>query len=141
MAGASEEENVRVWDWAGCARRDCEPHRGSFLQVLATITLVCAILSFFPFIPILVAPPRGNAVELYSDIWLWILVPILVAVPLGSAVVCFSRADEKEMAKGRMDRGGRAQTLRASDIAVLGMAFCTASVVFLLGLFLQARLK
>jgi hypothetical protein len=37
----------RPWEQIGAVRRDCEPHRGTFLNALATIGLIFSVLSCF----------------------------------------------------------------------------------------------
>src|ERR1700682_3739034 len=68
LTGQSKMMNDdRPWDEPGSFRFDYEPHRGTFLLVLADISLSCAILALvLAGIPVLVSLPLSIAVQLMA---------------------------------------------------------------------------
>jgi hypothetical protein len=77
-------------------RRDCEPHRGNWLRLLADLSVVCGVLSFV------------------------LVVPALVAMPLGTIVTVLAHRDLAKMRSGAMDPTGRPQVEGAARAAVVG---------------------
>src|SRR6266481_6497320 len=49
-----EDHDERPWEEAGAVRRDCEPHRGNLLQILAVASASCGALAWLP--PLIVFP-------------------------------------------------------------------------------------
>src|SRR5437868_5323697 len=68
---------------AGEVRRDCEPHRGPFLQLLGAVCMLLGALS------------------------LCLLLPSLAGFPLGLWVWRMARGDQEKMHVGLMDPDGR----------------------------------
>jgi hypothetical protein len=84
----------------GQVRRDCEPHRGSFLKLLGAVSMLLGALSVCTVLPRLVGFPLG--------LWLWRTV----------------RADQEKMDVGIMDPDGKQAAEVARIWAINGMQFC-----------------
>src|SRR5207247_1952487 len=56
-----EHLDDRPWDRPGSVRRDCEPHRGPFLNLVGTVSLLCGICSLCTLLPGLIGLPLGLA--------------------------------------------------------------------------------
>jgi hypothetical protein len=85
------------------ARRDCEPHRGSFLQLLGAASMLLGILS------------------------ICFLLPSLAGVPLGLWVWRMARLDQEQMHSGLMDPDGKEAVEVAHRWAVDGLRLCVIS--------------
>lgn len=81
-------------------RRDCEPHRGSWIQLLGTGSFIMGLLSFF------LCGISG-----------------LVAVPAGVCALVMANRDLAKMEEGIMDPAGRTQTNTGRQLAMLGVIF------------------
>jgi hypothetical protein len=79
-------------------RRDCEPHRGSFLAAMGNFTLAAGGLT------LCVAG-----------------LPVLVALPLGITTWIMASNDLAKMGKGEMEVQGRPQTESARTSAITGL--------------------
>lgn len=77
------------WEEPGVLRRDCEPHRGNWLLLLASVTMLCGVLAFV------------------------LAVPAFVGIPLGFLTGRMARRDLNRMAEGSLDSQGHEQTFRA----------------------------
>jgi hypothetical protein len=88
---------------AGQVRRDCEPHRGPFLQLLGAASVILGLLSAA------------------------LLLPILAGVPLSVAVWVMARRDQAKMHAGLMDPEGKEAVAVARKWAINGLAFCVLS--------------
>ncbi len=111
-----EEGRPRPWERRGATRRDCLPHRGNWLVLLASLALVLAVSS------------------------LCLLATGLVAAPFGWAVGRAARQDLDCMAAGRMDPDGRAETREAMYLAQLALALGTVGALACGGLALTVLL-
>jgi hypothetical protein len=96
----------RVCEQPETVWRDCESHRGPELLDLGTVSLICGVLSW------------------------GCLLSSLVGLPLGIAVWVWSERDLSKMRAGMMDPGGKAQTERAFNRGLYGMALSGLSWVF-----------
>jgi hypothetical protein len=83
------------WEQPGAVRRDCAPHRGNVLLLLARVALAIGALSFC-------LGPFG-----------------VVAVPLALAVQKMARRDWVKMCTGATDPGGIEQTEAALRLSAL----------------------
>jgi hypothetical protein len=99
----------------GCDRRDCEPHRGRFLQFLALVGMLLGVLSFC------------------------LGFPALAGFPLGVAVCAMARRDRDMMDRGLMDPDGK-QTVEVvrkwaiNAVILCTLATCVWAVLLLLAL-------
>jgi hypothetical protein len=82
-------EADRPWERPGAARRDCEPHRGNWLLLLAGLGLLFTLCS------LCLAPFT------------------LVSIPLGEVVLYMAQHDLRQMEAGLLDPRGRDVTERA----------------------------
>ncbi len=101
---------------AGQVRRDCEPHRGSFLKLLGAVSMLLGALSVCTFLPSLVAFPLG--------LWLWRT----------------ARADQEKMHVGLMDPNGKqaaevARIWAINGMQLCGIAWCIWAVILCLAVF------
>jgi hypothetical protein len=92
-------EGERPWERLGCARRDCEPHRGDLLLLLGDVSMACGMLA------------------------LGTVLPALVGLPLGIAVIVMAKKDLARMDAGLMDPDGREPATVASIRAAHGARF------------------
>jgi hypothetical protein len=90
------DEDLRPWEQPGAVRRDCEPHRASWLWALGTAALGCGIASLV--LPLLA--PAGLA--------------------FGLLAAQGSKADVSQIDAGLMDPAGREDTRRAGIRAFAG---------------------
>jgi hypothetical protein len=81
-------------------RRDCEPHRGSWVQLLGVVSIILGTLSIF------LCGLSG-----------------LIAVPLGVAAWVMSGRDLAKMEAGLMDPSGLTQTRTGRQCGILGVIF------------------
>jgi hypothetical protein len=81
-------------------RRDYEPHRGPFLELLGVCSMVLGLLS------------------------LCLLLPILAGVPLSVAVWVMARRDREKMHVGLMDPDGKEAAEVARRWAINGLVLC-----------------
>ena len=93
------DPDPRPWERWGAARRDCAPHRGNVLLLLATVALLLGLSS------------------------LCLVVPGWVALPLGWVVEALAQRDLERMTAGTMDPNGREQAERAKELTDLAVAF------------------
>ena len=82
-------DEARPWERWGAVRRDCRPHRGPLLVLLATVALVLGLSS------------------------LGLVVTGWAAVPLAWVVDWLAQRDLERMTAGTMDPNGREQVARA----------------------------
>jgi hypothetical protein len=80
---AEEPNTARPWEEPGAVRRDCEPHRGDYLAVLGTVSIVMSL--------------AGSVLS---------LLVVLIGIGLGVAVVVMAGQDLEKMRTGVMDSGG-----------------------------------
>jgi hypothetical protein len=111
-------ESIPPWEWPGCFRMDCEPHRGEMLWWLACAGFGLGVLALFPC-------------------WGW--VPGLLGTPFGLCIRYLARADLAKMEAGRMDPAGEAVTSSAENLSTFGLAFSWVGTVVWGGLLLLAR--
>src|SRR2546423_1520291 len=102
----SPEGEDRPREERGAVRRDCEPHRGAFLDLLGLVTLVCGLCSYC------------------------LVVPGLGGLPLGVATLLMARRDLGLMKAGLMDPAGRTRTEGAATFAWIGIIFNLQGTVF-----------
>ncbi len=88
-----EPEDARPWEAPGAVRRDCEPHRGTFLLALAIVSSAVAVLSLIT------------------------VAPALLSLPLGAWVRAGARRDLGQMRAGFMDPAGVRAKCRAEYFA------------------------
>jgi hypothetical protein len=106
MNSPTEDLDERPWEQPGCVRRDCEPHRGHVLALLARTVLLCGVASYC------------------------VIVPGVVSLPLGMTVLAMARRDLKKMRAGLMEPSGKRQTEVAAHeciggivVTIFGLAF------------------
>ena len=113
---ALQRDDDRPWEQAGGpVRRDCEPHRGSFIVALGRLALAVPGLlglAYFPF-----------------------AVTSLLAICLGLAVSIMARDDLELMRKKEMDPEGEASTMSGQTAASVGF------IIGLVGLLLAMLLR
>ena len=97
-AGKPGAEDGRPWEQPGAVRRDCEPHRGTWLLALADAGLLVGALSLA----------------------LGVLAPLGLA--LGVTAWALASLDLGRMRAGLMDPAGREAAARARTRAVAGVA-------------------
>jgi hypothetical protein len=100
------EGEERPWEEPGAVRRDCAPHRGTFLAVLGAVSLACGFFSCC------------------------LVVPGLVGLPLGLATLVMGRRDLGLMEAGLMDPEGRKRTEEALTNAGVGIVLSLAGTFF-----------
>jgi hypothetical protein len=86
----------RPWEQPGAVRRDCAPHRGHVLALLAWLSVACGVLSFC------------------------LVVPGLPGLAFGAGTWVLAAGDLARMRQGRMDRAGRPATEAAQECGLLG---------------------
>jgi hypothetical protein len=113
--GFPPDADPRPWERAGAVRRDCAPHRGNWLVLLATVALVLGVLTCC------------------------LILTGLVAAPLAMAVDGVALADLERMRAGAMDPRGpalaeKARTLsaRAMFAGAAGLPYGVGALVVLL---------
>jgi hypothetical protein len=129
------------WESWGTARRDCAPHRGNWLLLLARLALACAALSLFLTAATLLlltrvddAPSLGTARFLRAAT---VLLPLgdlglaLAGAVLGVLVWCLTARDLGRMWAGSMDPNGSEATRAARHRAT--SAVLVSSVLLLSG--------
>ena len=89
--------DVRPWEQPSACRRDCEPHRGEFLSLLANASVVMSCIGFVSL---------GAAA--------------VVGLPLGLVVMLVARHDLRQMKAGQMDLQGYELTNNAWILGCLG---------------------
>jgi hypothetical protein len=94
------EPEERPWERQGGIRRDNEPHRGPFLVLLGTASLVCGLLS-----PCLLAPA-------------------IIGLPLAMVTYVLAALDITRMERGAMDRYGMRLAELAQERALIGGLLC-----------------
>jgi hypothetical protein len=90
----------RPWEYYGCARLDCEPHRSALLLFLGNVCMVLGALS------------------------LLLVFPALLGLPLALAVGAMVKKDIALMNAGRMDPEGAEPAMMASIRADYGAFLC-----------------
>jgi hypothetical protein len=85
-------DDRRPWEQPGAVRRDCDPHRGTWLLLAGSAAVVCAVL----------LAPAG----------------LVLALVTGRACA----ADLARMGGGRMDPAGEKTTELAARLAAFGVA-------------------
>jgi hypothetical protein len=116
MIGERTESDELPWEQPGCARLDCEPHRGPLLWVLGMASIIGGILS------------------------LVFIFPAVVVLPLGLATWLMARRDVAKMDAHVMDPEGRRQTVRARDTGLCGAALSLLAWTIIAVLFAMALL-
>jgi hypothetical protein len=112
------EVEERPWERPGCVRRDCDPHRGPLLMLLAA------------------AGTLGSSAAL-------VFAPAaLVSLPLCIAVWRTAKRDLNRMSEGAMDPQGSGKTEAAQECAAVGavlsvLGLSVAAVWFLVWLSVQ----
>jgi hypothetical protein len=81
-------------------RRDCEPHRGAWIQLLGVASLILGVLSLF-----------------------LCGVPSALALPFGIVAWVMSGRDLAKMEAGLMDPAGMAQTRTGRQCGIIGVVF------------------
>ena len=90
-------DDERPWEQRGGVRRDCTPHRGNWLMLLANVALACGWLSFVLFLP------------------------SVAAVVCAGAVRQMALYDLERMQSGLLDPRGRSEAESAMDRAALAV--------------------
>jgi hypothetical protein len=105
MSAEDGDDDVRPWERPGAVRRDCEPHRGALLELMAwaslggsSVQFVLALLTV-----ILGVPPFVGSVLLVLSAAI-----LAVALVLAIATRILARRDIKRMRAGAMDPAGEA---------------------------------
>lgn len=96
-AGCPSPEDPRPWERPGVARRDCAPHRGNVLLLLATVAVLLSVAS------------------------LCVVLTGWPAFILGAVIRHLADRDLADMGAGKMDPDGRAETEAARERALWGM--------------------
>jgi hypothetical protein len=94
---AEEEREARPWEQPGQLRRDALPHRGTFLLILATVSVVCGYLSCC------------------------LVVPSFVGLTCAVAAFVVSTEDLARMRAGLMDPRGYGLTDAANSRSITGV--------------------
>jgi hypothetical protein len=92
---ADEDDALRVWTGAG--RRDCDPHRGTELRVLALAGVFAGAAS------------------------LCLVAPAALGLPLAVAALVLSERDLGRMQARLMDPAGQGATEHARDLGIAGI--------------------
>lgn len=119
-----ESWDVPPWELPGNCRLDAEPHRGALLRRLANAGFVCAVVSYYPAVCVLVACLVHDRL-----VFLLLFVPAIVLALFASGVGLTVRAlagrDLAGMRAGLIDAGGYWETefgqRRAAVSAALGL--------------------
>lgn len=96
---------VPPWEEPGCFRLDCEPHRGEFLKVIASVSVAVSFLSICPLT----------------------YIAVILALPLSLSIWFLARHDLALMRKGQIDPNGEGLTDAARRISF--GAFVAAVIV------------
>jgi hypothetical protein len=96
FSNADSNDPPRPWERLGAVRRDCEPHRGFLLLVLAFTVLFCWFLSL-------------------------LLIPALIGVILASLGWWMAVVDLGKMEKGLLAPDGKEETERALFMCLRGL--------------------
>jgi hypothetical protein len=99
------DEEDRPWELPGGVRRDCAPHRGNWLMLLAVVSMVCTSLSFL------------------------FAVPGLVGFFFGLLTAALAERDLSRMATGSMDPQGKGQATNARRLALMAMSLSVVGAV------------
>ena len=113
--GIQAEKPVLPWEHPGCFRRDCEPHRGEILKVMAILGLIVSQLSMC--LPLL----------------------LVIGMPLNVTTWYLARLDLAKMRKGLMDPSGQKVTTDSQRTAVFAFAICIIWTATWATLFLVLR--
>jgi hypothetical protein len=100
------ESEERPWEQPGRVRRDCAPHRGALLLVLATLSVVLGWLSWC------------------------LVVPSVVGLPLAVAAFVMSRHDLGRLRAGLVASDGWGQTSAAWHRSIDGLCLNVPVAVF-----------
>jgi len=95
----------RPWEESGSCRRDAEPHRAAFLNLLAATSVMCGLFALCVFL----TGPAGLA--------------------LAFAVRRMGRRDHEQMRQGRMDLRGWEATEDALSRAAVGAGLSLLGLV------------
>jgi hypothetical protein len=87
----------RPWERPGARRRDCDPHRGLLLLILAHASLVCGYLGCV------------------------LLFPVIPGIILGTVGYMLARADQERMRLGLMDHNGMKEAQKAELLSAIGL--------------------
>jgi hypothetical protein len=101
-----EPEPRRPWERRGAQRLDCEPHRGTLLRSLGTLSLVLAFVSLC-----------GGVAGVFS-------------LTLGIPVWIMARRDLRKMGRGVMDITGEDDTFVAKNNAAGAISITLAILLF-----------
>jgi hypothetical protein len=94
---AEEEREARPWEQPGQVRRDAEPHRGTLLLILATVSVVCGYLSCC------------------------LVVPSVIGLVCAVAALALSIGDMARMRAGFVDPKGYGLTDAANSRSITGV--------------------
>jgi hypothetical protein len=101
------EADACPWDSRYHLRRDADPHRGQFLKLLGTVSVLCGLVSVF------------------------LVIPSLLGLPVGLFAVLAARRDLGKMRAGLMDPRGSSVTADAANMAFCGVVANTVAPPFL----------
>jgi hypothetical protein len=104
LSDRDAEPDDRPWERQGGVRRDNEPHRGPFLVLLGTASLICGLLS------------------------LCLLAPAVVGLPLAVLTYALAAWDTARMERGTMDRYGLRLAELAQERALIGGLLCLVTL-------------
>ena len=113
--GIQAEKPVPPWQRPGCFRRDCEPHRGTFLWWLACASYILGLLALVPCV----------------GCW-----PGLLGIPFNLCGRYLAKADLSKIQAGRMDPAGEEHTAQAMTLSTLGLRFSIAGTIIWRGAYL-----
>jgi hypothetical protein len=117
------EEEAGPWEEPGAVRRDCEPHRGAWLLLLAWVALFCALcVTLFNGL---------NVVALVFGFIVYGLPQLLtlVGLPLGAAAWIMARRDLIQMRAGVMDPAGEPSARLARKLGIVSVGLIVSSTL------------
>jgi hypothetical protein len=119
----ADDADDRPWERPGEVRRDCEPHRGAFLQTLGALSAVPGTLAVGCFFALPVSMPAA-----------------MLALGLGGTAWFLARRDLREMQGGHRDPGGRRATVKGSAFGAVGVLLGCLSLLGALALLVVSLL-
>jgi hypothetical protein len=123
-----EDNDSRPWERPGALRRDCEPHQGTLLRLLAVASVGVGMVAFV--LLVLAAQYRSSRTRLL------LLTPsclcAILAPALAVAARLLARRDVRRMRAGVMDPAGEGSARTARFVSVLGLAVGLLVAVMLL---------
>ncbi len=135
---AQEHSDIPPWEGPAADRRDCLPHRGDVLRLLAILSLLCAGATLcLPLQSRFIDQMLGALPAIVRRVGL--LTPGVVGLGLGFSVWRLAWRDLADMRVGRRDASGLQMAYRAWQMAVLGACLNWLLLIFLVALMLLRR--